>query len=57
MSSHVNVEFLSNNAIVLYLILMGFWNDGGSMLTAKKQFLKMYLVQKGDFMKAQGQDP
>ena len=25
-------------------------------LTAKKEFLKMSLVQKGDFIKAQGQD-
>ena len=37
---------------------MKFWGDGGSGLepTAKKEFLRMFLVQKGDFIKARGQD-
>ena len=35
---------------------MGFWNGGGSELTAKKEFLKTSLVQKGDFIRARGQD-
>ena len=36
---------------------MKFWGDGGFLeLTAKKEFLKMSLVQKGDFIKAQGLD-
>ena len=30
---------------------------GSLELMAKKEFLKMSLVQKGDFIKAQGQDP
>ena len=40
--------------------VMKFWDDGGGSwspeLTAKKEFLKMSLVQKGDFIKAWGQD-
>ena len=36
--------------------VMKFWDDGGGSwspeLTAKKEFLKMSLVQKGDFIKA-----
>ena len=37
---------------------MKFWGDGsrGLELTAKKEFLKTSLVQKDDFIKAQGQD-
>lgn len=40
--------------------MMRFWSDGGggnSELTAKKEILKASLVQKGDFVNAQGQDP
>ena len=39
---------------------MKFWGDGGLWgpeMTAKKEFLKTSLVQKGDFIKAWGQDP
>ena len=38
---------------------MKFWGDGGGFPEpmAKKEFLKMSLVQKGDFIKAWGQDP
>ena len=37
---------------------MGFWGviGGGLELTVKKEFLKKSLVQKGEFIKAQGQD-
>ena len=38
--------------------VMKFWgDDGGSELMAKNAFFKMSLVQKGDFIKARGQDP
>ena len=37
---------------------MRLWGDDGSLeLMAKKGFLKMSLVQKGDFIKVRGQDP
>ena len=38
--------------------VMGFWGviGGGLELTVKKEFLKKSLVQKGEFIKAQGQD-
>ena len=46
---------------VSYMILMRFlgwqWGSWGLEPMAKKEFLKTSLVQKGDFMKAQGQDP
>ena len=39
-------------------LMMKFWGDGEvSERTAKKEFLKMSLVQKSDFIKALGQDP
>ena len=49
---------------VFFLILgvgndevLGRWEGSwGLELTAKKEFLKTSLVQKGDFIKAQGQD-
>ena len=38
--------------------VMGFWRGGGGLQpTAKKEFLRRSLVQKGDFTKARGQDP
>ena len=39
--------------------MTGFWGDGGQglELKAKKEFRKTSLVQKGDFIKALGQDP
>ena len=43
---HINDEVLG--------VIVGF---AGSGTHAKKEFLKTSLVQKGDFIKAQGQDP
>ena len=36
--------------------MVRFCSGGGSKLKANKEFLKTSLVEKGDFIKAQGQD-
>ena len=40
----------------MVMLVMGFWSGGGPEPMAKKEFLKMSLAQKGDFMKARGRD-
>ena len=41
---------------MMMMMTMRFWNGGGSELMDKKDFLKTSLVQKGDFIRAWGQD-
>lgn len=49
------IENLRRVAKVLFL-LMKFWGNG-EVVQAKKEFLKTSFIQKGDFIKAQEQDP
>lgn len=52
---------LDEKAVCLGILLIRFWGGQwglrGPEPTTKKEFLKMNLVQKGDFTNAQGQDP
>ena len=44
------------NGVFGVVVVIRFWGNRGLEPTAKKEFLKTSLVQKGDFIKTWGQD-